>query len=88
MCTTQEHREDDTQKMSPRSGLFWLSYSLWTASETSKTDFQDTQNCKPGQGSITPFTMHALSDVGQKTADDGYRRQNDGKLKFDRNLSK
>ena len=32
--------------------------------------------------------MYALSDVGQKTAGDGYRRQNNGKLKFDHKLSK
>ena len=32
--------------------------------------------------------MYALSDVGQKTAGDGYRRQNDGKLKFENKLSK
>ena len=29
-----------------------------------------------------PLTMYALSHVGQKTAGDGNRRQNDGKLKF------
>ena len=32
--------------------------------------------------------MHALSDVGQQKAGNGYRRQNDGKFKFDRKLSK
>ena len=87
-CTPQKHREEVTQKLSSRSDLFWLSYSLRTASETSKTGFPSTHGCKPWQGSITPLTMHALSDLGQKTADDGYRRQNDGKLKFDHKLSK
>ena len=32
--------------------------------------------------------MYAPSDVGQKTAGDGYRRQNNSKLKFDYKLSK
>ena len=61
---------------------------LRTASETSKTDVPATQGCNPWQGSITPFTMYALSDVDQKTVGDGYPRQNDGKLKFDDKLSK
>ena len=82
-CTPQEHQEEDTQKLSSRSDLFWLSYSLRTASETSKTDFPATQGCKPWQGPITPLTMYALRDVGQKAAGDGYRCQNDGKLKLD-----
>ena len=38
--------------------------------------------------SITPLTMYVLSDVGQKTAGDGYRRQNDSQLKFYHTLSK
>ena len=63
-----------------------MSYSLRTALETSKTDLLATQGCKPWQGSITPLTMCALSDVGQKTAGDGYGRQNNGKLKFDHKL--
>ena len=88
LCTPQENREEDTQISSSKSDLFWLNYSLRTASETSKTDFPATQGCKPRQGSITPLTMYALNDVGQKTAGDGYRRQNDGKLKFDNKLSK
>ena len=45
-CTPLEHRVKDTQKLSSRSDLFWLSYSLRTASETSKTDFPPTQGCK------------------------------------------
>ena len=36
-----------------------------------------------GKGSITPLTIYALIDVGQKTAGDGYCCQNDCKLKFD-----
>ena len=52
-----------TQKLSSRSELFWLSYSVWTASETSQNNFPATQGCKPWQGSITSFTMYALSDV-------------------------
>ena len=47
-------------------GHFWLGYNLRTASETSKTDLPASQGCKLWQGSITPLTMYALSDVGQK----------------------
>ena len=86
--TPQEHLDEDTHKSSSRLYLFWRSYSLRTASETSKTGFLATQGCKPWQGSITPLTIYALSDVGQKTAGDGYRRQSDGKLKFDHKLPK
>ena len=77
-CTPQEHQKEGTQKLSSRSDFFWLSSSLRTASKTSKTDFPATQGCKPLQESIIPLTMYALSDVGQKTAGDGYRRQKDG----------
>ena len=76
-----------TQKLSSRLDVVWLIKSLWTSSGTSKTDFLATQGCKPWQGSSTPLTMDALSDVGQKTAGDGYHRQNNGKLKFDHKLS-
>ena len=50
------------------------------------TDLPVTQGCKPWQGSITPLTINALNDVGQKTAGDGYRCQNNGKLRFDLKL--
>ena len=42
LCAPQEHREEDTHKLLSRSDLFLLIYSLWSASETSKSDFSTT----------------------------------------------
>ena len=53
---------------SSKLDLFWLSYSLRSASETSKTDFPATQGCKSWQGSSTTLNMYAPGDVGPKTA--------------------